>query len=208
MPPSYFPRAPPQLQRFLRANSFHATAISSPNSASPPLQHRNRGYKEPRFRLSRRLRSSTRSTLLPPLAAFPPRRGRESEVGIVACRVNRGKASLSRSNRSERERISAEFNVRGGCDCAPFEGRFEGRCARGGEGGWRRKTRNNCGPSLEIASVPGSNVVIGFSLSKLGGGGVRARPTVFPLIGNSSWWSSKFQSIFRFPLPLSFSSLT
>lgn len=90
----------------------------------------------------------------------------------------------------------------------PFEGRFEGRCAKGGEGGWRRKTRNNCGPSLEIASVPGSNVVIGFFLSKLGGGGVRARPTVFPLIGNSSWWSSKFQSIFRFPLPLSFSSLT
>lgn len=59
MPPSYFPRASPQLQRFLRANSFHATAISSPNSASPPLQHRNRGYKEPRFRLSRRLRSSS-----------------------------------------------------------------------------------------------------------------------------------------------------
>lgn len=134
MPPSYFPRAPPQLQRFLRANSFHATAISSPNSASPPLQHRNRGYKEPRFRLSRRLRSSTRSTLLPPLAAFPPRRGRESEVGIVACRVNRGKASLSRSNRSERERISAEFNVRGGCDCAPLRGTIRGT-VREGRGG-------------------------------------------------------------------------
>lgn len=51
----------------------------------------------------------------------------------------------------------------------------------------RRKTRNNCGPSLEIASVTESNVVIGFSLSKLNVAMAEfERPALFPLIGNSS----------------------
>lgn len=114
----YFPRCtrctrPPEPLRFLQPTVSIATAISSPNSASLlPLQRRNRGYKEPRFRVSCRLRSSTRSTLLPSLLWPRFHLGEvENPLELLRprCRVNRGKAPLSRSNRSEREREREDF---------------------------------------------------------------------------------------------------
>lgn len=127
--------APATLQRSLF--SFHRDFLS-PNSTSPPLFNTESS------------RVSVSSTILD---AFPTLfvhgRGGESEVGIVAPTVNRGKESLSRSNRSrEREKKrkrGADFRgiqcPRGGCDCAPLRGTIRGtvREERGGVGGEKRE---------------------------------------------------------------------
>lgn len=127
--------APATLQRSLF--SFHRDFLS-PNSTSPPLFNTESS------------RVSVSSTILD---AFPTLfvhgRGGESEVGIVAPTVNRGKESLSRSNRSrerEKERKrGADFRgiqcPRGGCDCAPLRGTIRGtvREERGGVGGEKRE---------------------------------------------------------------------
>lgn len=132
----FSPRSPPQLSSVLSSVS---TAISSLQTR--PLLPSSTPESS---------RVSVSSTILD---AFPTLfvhgRGGESEVGIVAPTVNRGKESLSRSNRSrEREKKrkrGADFRgiqcPRGGCDCAPLRGTIRGtvREERGGVGGEKRE---------------------------------------------------------------------
>lgn len=123
----YFPRARPRNSPAFSLQ-FPPRFPLSKLDLSSPLQQSSR--------------VSVSSTILD---AFPTLfvhgRGGESEVGIVAPTAEKSHClgvigrERERKRESGGERISAEFNVRGGVVIAhPFEGRFEGRCARRGEG--------------------------------------------------------------------------